>query len=48
MSLNVKVESGTGVSELNVKEMKDMCDVKDTRPEYKCDVSGQQGRRTLE
>ena len=37
-------ESGTGVSELNVKEMHD---VKDTGPEDKCDVSGQQGRRTL-
>ena len=24
-----------------------MCAVKDTRPEYKCDVSSQQGRRTL-
>ena len=39
-------ESGTGVSELNVKE-KEMCKVKDTRSDHKCDVSGQKGPRTL-
>ena len=37
-------ESGTGVSELNVKEIHK---VKDTRFDRKCDVSGQEGPRTL-
>ena len=39
-----KEESGTGDSELNVKEMRAE---KDTRPDDKCHMSGQQGHRTL-
>ena len=37
-------ESATGDSELNVKEM---CVVKDTRPEDQCNMSGQQGHSLL-
>ena len=37
-------ESGTGVSELNVKEMRK---AKGTRSDHNCDVSGQEGPRTL-